>query len=148
MLQLSLCVVLQLSLSQVCLMLLLILLCHEFLMLLLLLLLLFSFAQLACDARSHIVHDVDDACLLMKPSRILLLPPEPHCAAIPSPLQTQQSVTQLIAHDKEVYDIAFAQGTNVFASVGADGSVRMFDRRFWSPSPLEKYGLEVVGGPR
>ncbi len=39
------------------------------------------------------------------------------------------ATTQLIAHDKEVYDIAFAQGKNVFASVGADGSVRLFDLR-------------------
>eukprot|EP00602_Paraphysomonas_sp_CaronLab_P003977 CAMPEP_0185017818 /NCGR_PEP_ID=MMETSP1103-20130426/705_1 /TAXON_ID=36769 /ORGANISM="Paraphysomonas bandaiensis, Strain Caron Lab Isolate" /LENGTH=334 /DNA_ID=CAMNT_0027547399 /DNA_START=52 /DNA_END=1056 /DNA_ORIENTATION=- len=37
--------------------------------------------------------------------------------------------TQLIAHDKEVYDIAFASSTNVFATVGADGSLRMFDLR-------------------
>lgn len=37
--------------------------------------------------------------------------------------------TQLIAHDKEVYDVAFSTGTDVFASVGADGSVRMFDLR-------------------
>eukprot|EP01090_Pellita_catalonica_P013125 TRINITY_DN3045_c0_g2_i1.p1 TRINITY_DN3045_c0_g2~~TRINITY_DN3045_c0_g2_i1.p1 ORF type:complete len:251 (+),score=44.49 TRINITY_DN3045_c0_g2_i1:44-754(+) len=37
--------------------------------------------------------------------------------------------TQLIAHDKEVYDIAFAKGTDLFASVGADGSVRLFDIR-------------------
>eukprot|EP00168_Porphyra_purpurea_P020105 TRINITY_DN8314_c0_g1_i1.p3 TRINITY_DN8314_c0_g1~~TRINITY_DN8314_c0_g1_i1.p3 ORF type:complete len:133 (-),score=55.96 TRINITY_DN8314_c0_g1_i1:27-425(-) len=43
---------------------------------------------------------------------------------------TQQSVTQLIAHDAEVYDFAFAvRSTNVFASVGADGSVRLFDLR-------------------
>ena len=35
------------------------------------------------------------------------------------------------AHDKEVYDIAFACGTEVFASVGADGSVRLFDLRCW-----------------
>lgn len=28
-----------------------------------------------------------------------------------------------------MYDIAFARGTDVFASVGADGSVRMFDLR-------------------
>lgn len=35
----------------------------------------------------------------------------------------------MIAHDKEVYDIAFAQGKHVFASVGADGSVRLFDLR-------------------
>ena len=40
--------------------------------------------------------------------------------------------TQLIAHDKEVYDISFSRGVSgrdQFASVGADGSVRMFDLR-------------------
>jgi DDB1- and CUL4-associated factor 7 len=37
--------------------------------------------------------------------------------------------TQLIAHDKEVYDISFASGKDIFATVGADGSVRMFDLR-------------------
>jgi len=37
--------------------------------------------------------------------------------------------TQLIAHDKEVYDIAFSNETNLFATVGADGSLRMFDLR-------------------
>ncbi|CAH9123396.1 unnamed protein product [Cuscuta epithymum] len=36
--------------------------------------------------------------------------------------------TQLIAHDKEVYDIAWGQA-GVFASVSADGSVRIFDLR-------------------
>mmetsp|Transcript_12110 Transcript_12110/g.34055 ORF Transcript_12110/g.34055 Transcript_12110/m.34055 type:complete len:358 (+) Transcript_12110:249-1322(+) len=36
--------------------------------------------------------------------------------------------TQLIAHDKEVYDIAWG-GPGVFASVSADGSVRVFDLR-------------------
>lgn len=45
-------------------------------------------------------------------------------------VETQQVRSQLIAHDKEVYDIAFARGTDVFASVGADGSVRMFDLRY------------------
>lgn len=45
-------------------------------------------------------------------------------------VETKQAKTQLIAHDKEVYDIAFAPSTNqVFASTGADGSVRMFDLR-------------------
>jgi WD repeat-containing protein 68 len=44
-------------------------------------------------------------------------------------LHAQVAKTQLIAHDKEVYDIAFARGTDVFASVGADGSVRLFDLR-------------------
>ncbi|KAF5781497.1 putative transcription factor WD40-like family [Helianthus annuus] len=34
--------------------------------------------------------------------------------------------TQLIAHDKEVYDIAWG-GVGVFASVSNDGSVRVFD---------------------
>lgn len=44
-------------------------------------------------------------------------------------VETSQAKTQLIAHDKEVYDIAFAPSTDVFASAGADGSVRMFDLR-------------------
>lgn len=45
-------------------------------------------------------------------------------------VETGKLRTQLIAHDKEVYDMAFAStGTDVFASVGADGSVRMFDLR-------------------
>jgi WD repeat-containing protein 68 len=43
---------------------------------------------------------------------------------------TQQAKTQLIAHDREVYDVSFVAGSaDVFASVGADGSVRMFDLR-------------------
>jgi len=37
--------------------------------------------------------------------------------------------TQLIAHDKAVYDFAFASTDSLFASVGADGSVRVFDQR-------------------
>jgi WD40 repeat protein len=41
---------------------------------------------------------------------------------------TGQAKTQLIAHDKEVYDIAFAS-RSVFGSVGAEGSVRLFDLR-------------------
>jgi len=44
-------------------------------------------------------------------------------------LTAQVAKTQLIAHDREVFDIAFARGKDVFASVGADGSVRMFDLR-------------------
>lgn len=42
---------------------------------------------------------------------------------------TQTLKTQLIAHDREVFDLAFAQAKDIFASVGADGSVRMFDLR-------------------
>uniref|UniRef100_A0A1B6M5H7 DDB1- and CUL4-associated factor 7 n=1 Tax=Graphocephala atropunctata TaxID=36148 RepID=A0A1B6M5H7_9HEMI len=47
--------------------------------------------------------------------------------------------TQLIAHDKEVYDIVFSRGgggRDVFASVGADGSVRMFDLRHLEHSTI------------
>ncbi|UYV67327.1 DCAF7 [Cordylochernes scorpioides] len=47
--------------------------------------------------------------------------------------------TQLIAHDKEVYDIAFTRaggGKDMFASVGADGSVRMFDLRHLEHSTI------------
>ncbi|KAF9157585.1 ddb1 and cul4 associated factor 7 [Actinomortierella ambigua] len=45
-------------------------------------------------------------------------------------VETQQAMTQLIAHDKEVYDVSFAtNNSDIFASVGADGSVRMFDLR-------------------
>lgn len=36
--------------------------------------------------------------------------------------------TQLIAHDREVYDIAWG-GVAIFATVSADGSVRVFDLR-------------------
>jgi len=44
-------------------------------------------------------------------------------------ITTQKAQTQLIAHEREVFDLAFAQGKDIFASVGADGSVRMFDLR-------------------
>lgn len=44
-------------------------------------------------------------------------------------LQKGMVDTQLIAHDKEVYDIAWG-GVGVFASVSADGSVRVFDLRY------------------
>lgn len=41
----------------------------------------------------------------------------------------QQLLVQLIAHDRPVYDCSFAPGESVFASCGADGSVRVFDLR-------------------
>lgn len=44
--------------------------------------------------------------------------------------------TQLVAHDREVFDIAFAQGKDIFASVGADGSMRMFDLRHLDHSTI------------
>jgi WD40 repeat protein len=53
----------------------------------------------------------------------------------PSFFQNEKATAQLIAHDKEVFDIAFTSGTNIFATVGADGSVRLFDLRFTSFPP-------------
>ena len=44
-------------------------------------------------------------------------------------LEQEAPRTQLIAHEKEVYDISFAAGRDIFGTVGADGSVRMFDLR-------------------
>lgn len=43
--------------------------------------------------------------------------------------------TKLIAHDKEVYDIAF-QDSFVFGTVGADGSARVFDMRDLNTSTI------------
>lgn len=45
-------------------------------------------------------------------------------------IEKETVFTQLIAHDKEVYDISFSPDKNLFASVGADGSARQFDLRF------------------
>ncbi|CAD7923430.1 unnamed protein product [Amoebophrya sp. A120] len=45
-------------------------------------------------------------------------------------LEKQKIETQLIAHDRAVYDIAFSPTLdNLFSSVGADGSVRLFDQK-------------------
>ncbi|KAI1964879.1 hypothetical protein LOZ58_001570 [Ophidiomyces ophidiicola] len=45
-------------------------------------------------------------------------------------IPTLTAKTQLIAHDREVYDVRFCAGSvDVFVSCGADGSVRMFDLR-------------------
>ncbi|ETW80958.1 hypothetical protein HETIRDRAFT_476709 [Heterobasidion irregulare TC 32-1] len=45
-------------------------------------------------------------------------------------IDTSTAVTQLIAHDREVYDVAWLPGsTDIFVSVGADGSLRAFDLR-------------------
>ncbi len=44
-------------------------------------------------------------------------------------LKAGQAKTQLIAHDKEVLDVGFSNSVDCFASVGTDGSLRMFDLR-------------------
>jgi hypothetical protein len=88
-------------------------------------------------------------------------------------VETQQLKTQLFAHDKEVrciahllirsrvfkseiyraldykvYDIAFAAGKDIFGTVGADGSVRMFDLRSLEHSTIlyeSPVGLFIFG---
>eukprot|EP01126_Amoeba_proteus_P008365 TRINITY_DN13093_c0_g2_i1.p1 TRINITY_DN13093_c0_g2~~TRINITY_DN13093_c0_g2_i1.p1 ORF type:complete len:223 (-),score=26.11 TRINITY_DN13093_c0_g2_i1:190-858(-) len=45
-------------------------------------------------------------------------------------IEIGKPTTQLVAHDKEVYDVSFSsKEPDVFASVGADGSARLFDLR-------------------
>ncbi len=44
-------------------------------------------------------------------------------------LNTKKVKTQLIAHDKEVFDIAWSLNREIFATAGADGSLRLFDLR-------------------
>lgn len=45
-------------------------------------------------------------------------------------IDTSTALTQLIAHDREVYDVAWLpNSTDIFVSVGADGSLRAFDLR-------------------
>jgi len=59
---------------------------------------------------------------------LMYLPPVQTCTVWD--ISTGAPVTQLIAHDREVYDVAWSPASReVFASVGADGSVRMFDLR-------------------
>ena len=56
--------------------------------------------------------------------------------------------TQLIAHDKEVYDVRFcANSVDVFVSCGQDGSVRMFDLRSLEHSTIiyEPTGTDEKG---
>lgn len=67
--------------------------------------------------------------------------------------------TQLIAHDSEVFDVKFIhKSTNVFASVGNDGSMRVFDLRSLehstiiyepppSPSPPTRRHASLGSGP-
>jgi DDB1- and CUL4-associated factor 7 len=71
-------------------------------------------------------------------------------------IDRQAAVTQLIAHDREVYDVAWLPGsTDIFVSVGADGSLRAFDLRslehstilYETPAPKSKSGSTAGGSP-
>ena len=60
-------------------------------------------------------------------------------------LPTRTALTQLIAHDREVYDVDWCPGSSdIFASVGADGSVRVFDLRSLEHSTII---YETAGPP-
>lgn len=68
-------------------------------------------------------------------------------------IPTLTAKTQLIAHDKEVFDVRFCAGSvDTFVSCGADGSVRMFDLRslehstiIYEPSEKTDKGLSLSG---
>ncbi|KAL6453244.1 hypothetical protein SBY92_004811 [Candida maltosa Xu316] len=68
--------------------------------------------------------------------------------------ETATIKTQLIAHDSEVFDVKFIhKSTNVFASVGNDGSMRVFDLRslehstiIYEPPPTLSTMPTPVGG--
>lgn len=65
---------------------------------------------------------------MISPSLIITSSIDTTCTIWDIPTLTAK--TQLIAHDKEVYDVRFcANSVDVFVSCGADGSVRMFDLR-------------------
>lgn len=60
-------------------------------------------------------------------------------------IKAGSAITQLIAHDREVYDVSWSPSSrDIFASVGADGSVRMFDIRALEHSTIL---YEVSGTP-
>ncbi|WFD36129.1 hypothetical protein MCUN1_003000 [Malassezia cuniculi] len=64
-------------------------------------------------------------------------------------LPTRTALTQLIAHDREVYDVDWCPGSSdIFASVGADGSVRVFDLRSLEHSTIiyETVGTQSTQG--
>ncbi|OCL02935.1 hypothetical protein AOQ84DRAFT_368796, partial [Glonium stellatum] len=70
-------------------------------------------------------------------------------------IPTLTAKTQLIAHDKEVFDVRFCAGSvDVFVSCGADGSVRMFDLRslehstiIYEPSEKQPGDKDGKGSP-
>lgn len=64
-------------------------------------------------------------------------------------IPTLTAKTQLIAHDKEVFDVRFLAGSvDIFGSCGADGSVRMFDLRSLEHSTIIYEPAEKTPGDR
>lgn len=83
---------------------------------------------------------------IVSPSLIITSSIDTTCTIWDIPSLTAK--TQLIAHDKEVYDVRFcANSVDVFVSCGQDGSVRMFDLRSLEHSTIiyEPTGKEDRG---
>ncbi|KAI9298497.1 WD40 repeat-like protein [Neoconidiobolus thromboides FSU 785] len=78
-----------------------------------------SFDWSECDSNLIVTSSIDTTCTIWD-------------------LELQKIKTQLIAHDSEVFDVQFASNNSkeVFGSVGADGSVRLFDLRCLDQSTI------------
>lgn len=64
------------------------------------------------------------------------------------PLQNINApIQQIIAHDDEVYDIAFSNEASIFGSVGGDGSLRIFDLRYKSIGAINSSFCMLIHSP-
>jgi len=84
----------------------------------------------ACAVNAY----MQKGCILLIASRLCIVQRQLNqagscwCLVFVQDIERGAVDTQLIAHDREVYDIAWG-GVGVFATVSADGSVRVFDLR-------------------
>ena len=46
-------------------------------------------------------------------------------------INAEKLKTQIVVHRRDVFDVSFASSTEVFATTGADGSLRVFDLRYF-----------------
>ena len=84
---------------------------------------------------------------IMSPKLIITSSIDTTCTIWDIPTLTAK--TQLIAHDKEVFDVRFCAGSvDVFVSCGADGSVRMFDLRSLEHSTIIYEPSEKLPGDK
>lgn len=88
-----------------------------------------SFDWNKIDSNIIITSSVDTTCTVWDLNRSLGIHDQSVVDGTTS-TDTAMVKTQLIAHDSEVFDVKFIHNsTNVFASVGNDGSMRVFDLR-------------------
>lgn len=90
-----------------------------------------SFDWNKVDTNTIITSSVDTTCTVWDLNRAgQLCGPGSDIAANSSHSEAASIKAQLIAHDSEVFDVKFLHNsTNVFVSVGKDGSMRLFDLR-------------------